>query len=187
MKIIMLAGLAVVLAVCGCQPAAVAPPPATADTAAVPVPTVALTVPALPPAATTPAAAAPAPVAGTADPAAHAVPPAVPEAATASVPAVAAASVDDRTTDTGKARTAMQQYRGGYAHDGNFRVENVQVRGARAVGTWLALTPRGVVDASRPVRTFVAVKANGRWTVYALGADIIDPWAEPVSRIFGDA
>ena len=81
----------------------------------------------------------------------------------------------------------MQQYRGEYARTGRFRVEDVQVRGTRAIGTCVPLTANGAIDRSRPLRLFVAVKERGRWTVQALGSDIIDPWAEPISRIYGDA
>lgn len=88
--------------------------------------------------------------------------------------------------DIEQARAAMMQY-GSDRENYPYRVDNVQVRGNRAIGNYTPVKRDGSVDEERPGGLFVAHKVNGRWSVYALGTDIIDPWAEPITRIYGDA
>ncbi len=103
------------------------------------------------------------------------------------LPPPAPSAVPPVTDEVALARAAMEQY--GSAADRAqypFRVDNVQVRGNRATGVYNPIKANGQLDEERPGGLLVAQKVNGLWSVYALGTDIIDPWAEPISRIYGD-
>lgn len=136
----------------------------------------------------------PAPVPAAVSPPAPVAPPGVaptppsgkPSTVTPAVPQPVAPQSSGSAADIEQARAAMMQY-GSDREKFPYRVDDVQVRGSRAIGNYTPVKRDGSIDEERPGGLFVAHKVNGRWVVFALGTDIIDPWAEPISRIYGDA
>lgn len=101
-------------------------------------------------------------------------------------PTVSVTASSSVSSDTEAARAAMMQY-GDAAERENypFRVDDVQVRGNRAIGKRTPLKRDGSVDPERHNWfVFVAQKVNGRWSVYTLSDGIIRPWVEPIELIY---
>ncbi len=95
------------------------------------------------------------------------------------------ASVGGGVADDDFVLAGEAMYRYGNQAEAPYQVDGVEVRGNRAIGNYTPVRRDGSVDPERPGGQFVARKVNGGWQVYALGTDIIDPWAEPIERIYG--
>lgn len=110
--------------------------------------------------------------------------PAKPEGSTAGVPGDGGLDPNS-VADDDLVLAAEAMYRYANQAAAPYQVDGVEVRGNRAIGNYTPVRRDGSVDPERPGGQFVARKVNGAWQVYALGTDIIDPWAEPIERIYG--